>query len=128
MYLVRHAEAESGTPDELRRLTQHGVKQAEDLGRKFASRGIRPDAIVSSPLVRARQTAEAIAAAVGGATETDERLAPGARVDELRAVVEGRGDTVVVIGHQPDCGQIAASVSGGTARIAIGCSACRDRT
>ena len=113
MYLVRHAEAEPGSPDELRRLTPHGVKQAKDLGRKFVRRGIRPDAVVSSPLVRARQTAEAIAAAVGAAAQTDERLAPGARVDDLRAVVDGRGETVVVVGHQPDCGQIAAAVSGG---------------
>ena len=113
MYLVRHAEAEPGNPDELRGLTPHGVKQAKELGRKFARRGIRPDAVVSSPLVRARQTAEAIAAAVGASAQTDDRLAPGAGVDELRAVVDCLGETVVIVGHQPDCGQIAAAVSGG---------------
>jgi phosphohistidine phosphatase len=113
VYLVRHAEAEPGNPDELRRLTPNGVKQAKELGRKFVRRGIRPDAVVSSPLVRALQTAEAIAAAVGASAQTDDRLAPGAGVDDLRAVVDGRGETVVAVGHQPDCGQIAAAVSGG---------------
>ena len=43
----------------------------------------------------------------------DERLAPGASVDDVRAAVEGRGDQVVVVGHQPDCGQIAAALTGG---------------
>jgi phosphohistidine phosphatase len=112
VYLVRHAEAEPGEPDELRALTAHGRWQAKELGERFARRGIHPEAVVSSPLLRARQTAEAIAAEAGVTAETDERLAPGATADGLRAVVAGRGETVVVIGHQPDCGQIVAAISG----------------
>jgi phosphohistidine phosphatase SixA len=45
--------------------------------------------------------------------EPDERLAPGASADDVRAVIEGRGDQVVVVGHQPDCGQVAAALTGG---------------
>jgi phosphohistidine phosphatase len=112
VYLVRHAEAEPGEPDELRALTAHGRWQAKELGERFARREIRPEAIVSSPLLRARQTAEAIAANAGVSAETDERLAPGATADDLRAVVAERGETIIAIGHQPDCGQIAAAISG----------------
>jgi phosphohistidine phosphatase len=112
VYLVRHAEAEPGEPDELRALTAHGRWQAKELGERFARRDIRPEAIVSSPLLRARQTAEAIAANAGVSAETDERLAPGATADDLRAVVAERGETIIAIGHQPDCGQIAAAISG----------------
>ena len=61
----------------------------------------------------ARQTAEAIAKATGAEAEVDERLAPGATVDDLRDAVRGRGATIVVVGHQPDCSQIAAAVTGG---------------
>jgi phosphohistidine phosphatase len=111
VYLVRHAKAEPGEPDELRRLAQTGRDQAAALGEQFARDGI--DAVLSSPLLRARETAEAIAKATGTAVETDDRLGPGATADDLRAAVEGRGERVVVVGHQPDCGRIAATISGG---------------
>jgi phosphohistidine phosphatase len=112
VYLVRHAEAEPGDPDELRRLTAQGRRQATELGKRFVRKGIRPDAVLSSPLLRARETAEAIAAVVGATAQPDERLAPGATVDNVRAAVSNRGEHVVVVGHQPDCGQITAAITG----------------
>jgi phosphohistidine phosphatase len=115
VYLVRHAEAEPGEPDELRTLTAHGRRQAQELGERFARHGIRPEAVLSSPLLRARQTADAIATGTDVAAEPDERLAPGATADDVRAAVAGRGETVVVVGHQPDCGEIVAAISGGPA-------------
>ena len=45
--------------------------------------------------------------------EPSERLAPGATVDDFKAAVSGRGETVVVVGHQPDCGRVAAALTGG---------------
>ena len=45
--------------------------------------------------------------------EADERLAPGADADDVRAATAGRGEVVIVVGHQPDCGRIAAELSGG---------------
>jgi phosphohistidine phosphatase len=115
VFLVRHAEAEPGEPDDLRTLTSYGRSQARELGTRFVRRGIRPDAVLSSPLLRARETAEGIAAAVGLDPVPDERLAPGATVEDVRAVVAGRGEIVVVVGHQPDCGLIAAAIEGGDA-------------
>ena len=111
VYLVRHAKAEPGDPDELRPLAKKGRKQAKELGERFARDGI--DAVVSSPLLRARETANAIAKATKTNVETDERLAPGATPADVRAVVEGRGERVVVVGHQPDFGRAAAALSGG---------------
>jgi phosphohistidine phosphatase len=113
LYLVRHAEAAPGDPDELRALTEQGQEQARRVGEQLARNGVRPDAVLSSPLLRARETAQAIAKATGSTAEPDDRLAPGATPEALRETVAGRGKTVVVVGHQPDCGQIAASITGG---------------
>jgi phosphohistidine phosphatase len=113
LFIVRHAEAAPGEPDDLRPLTKAGREQARRLGRQLADDGIQPDAVLSSPLLRARETAVAIAKAVGGEVETDDRLAPGADPDDVRAAAAGRGATVVVVGHQPDCGRAVAALSGG---------------
>ena len=110
--LVRHAEAHPGEPDDLRALTDHGLMQAREVGERLAREGVRPDAVLSSPLLRARQTADAIARATGADAEPEERLAPGATADDLRSAVAGRGATVVVVGHQPDCSQIAGALTG----------------
>ena len=113
VFLVRHAEAEPGDPDELRRLTAHGRDQARELGERFARDGLRPAAILSSPLLRARETADAIAKRLEMEAEADERLGPGCTVDSFREAAVGRGDTVVAVAHQPDCGRIAAALTGG---------------
>jgi phosphohistidine phosphatase len=113
LYLVRHAEAESGEPDELRRLTHEGREQARALGQRLRAEDARPAAIITSPLLRARETGGELSRALDVGTEPDERLAPGATADDVRAAIAGRGDEVVVVGHQPDCGQIAAVLTGG---------------
>jgi phosphohistidine phosphatase len=110
LVIVRHAEAESGTPDELRTLSALGREQARDLGYRLREELGAVDAVLSSPLLRARETAEALGL---GRPEPDERLAPGATADDVRDAVEGRGETVVVVAHQPDCGRIAAALAGG---------------
>jgi phosphohistidine phosphatase len=113
VYLVRHAEAAPGEPDDLRPLTPAGRAAARDLGRRLATEGVRPDAVLSSPLLRARETAAEVAGALDAEPEADERLSPGADAEALRAAVAGRGDLVVVVGHQPDCGRISVEIAGG---------------
>lgn len=112
VYLVRHAEAAPGEPDDLRRLTPGGRNQARALAERLAH-DAEVEAVLTSPLLRARETAEVIARAAGVEPEVDERLAPGATAEDVRAAVAGRDGPVVVVGHQPDCGQIAAELSGG---------------
>jgi phosphohistidine phosphatase len=107
---VRHAEAAPGDPDELRPLTDAGRAAARALGDRLAEHG--PDAVLSSPLLRARETAEAIARPAGLVAEPDERLAPGADAETVREAVVGRGDTIVIVGHQPDCSEIVLALTG----------------
>jgi phosphohistidine phosphatase len=110
LLIVRHAEAAPGAPDELRPLTESGREQARELGRRLREQGVEPDAVVASPLLRARETAAALGL---GPAEVDERLAPGATPEDIREVASERGRTVVVVGHQPDCGRAAAVLSDG---------------
>jgi phosphohistidine phosphatase len=113
LYLVRHAQAAPGEPDELRPLTREGREQARALGERLRDENARPDALLTSPLLRARETGGELARALEIEAEPDERLAPGASVEDVRAAIEGRGERVVVVGHQPDCGEIAAALTGG---------------
>ena len=66
--------------------------------------------MLTSPLLRARETAQELARPAGLEAEPDERLAPGATAEDVRAAVEERGETVIVVGHQPDCSRIAAAL------------------
>jgi phosphohistidine phosphatase len=110
LVLVRHAEAAPGSPDELRALTPEGHEQARQLGDRLRADGIQPDAVLSSPLLRARETAGDLGF---GPPEAVDELGPGATEEDVRAVIADCGDTVVVVGHQPDCGRIAAALRGG---------------
>jgi phosphohistidine phosphatase len=108
--LVRHAEAAPGDPDELRTLTPEGHAQARALGDRLRAEGIEPDAVLSSPLLRARETAAGLGF---GEPEPRDELSPGATAEHVRTAVAGRGRTVVVVGHQPDCSRITAELRGG---------------
>ena len=112
VYLCRHAKAAPGEPDDLRELTGKGRRQAEALGEQLAALPDPPALVLSSPLVRARQTAEAIASATGAPIEIESRLAPGATVIDLREAVAGRGGPIATVGHQPDCSEMAVAVTG----------------
>jgi phosphohistidine phosphatase len=108
--IVRHAEAAAGNPDELRPLTAEGREHARALGDRLREQGFGADAVVSSPLLRARETAESLGF---GAPEVDERLSPGATPFDVRDAATGRGETVIVVGHQPDCSKAVAALTDG---------------
>lgn len=107
LHLLRHAHAGDAFEwigdDELRPLTRKGRQQAQRLGAFLEANGVRPDVIVTSPLVRARQTAEIVAEALGMTIKTDRRLGAGFGKRELWAVLdESGGREVMLVGHDPD--------------------------
>ncbi len=110
LYLVRHAHSDPGEPDALRPLSERGREQARELAERLAA--AEPELVLSSPLLRARETAEAIAKAAGSPLRVDDRLAPGATADDVLAVVEGAETAVVTVCHQPDCSEIAFALTG----------------
>jgi phosphohistidine phosphatase len=120
VYVCRHASAAAGDPDELRPLTPEGLAQARQLGRRLAGAARPPTVVLSSPLVRARQTAEAIAEATGAALRTDDRLAPGATIEEIRDIAATATAPLATVGHQPDCSEIARAATGSDLGFAPG--------
>lgn len=118
LFLVRHAEAAPGEPDDLRPLTPAGRDAARALGAELAAE--EAEVVLSSPLLRARETAAAIAEAAGLEAMPDERLAPGATADDVRGAAAGRGETVVAVGHQPDCSEIVLALTGDSVDFAPG--------
>jgi len=89
--------------DDLRPLTSKGRRQAERLGRFLCEHGIRPDVIVSSPKVRALQTAEIVAAELGMSVRRDDRLAVDFGKRELWALLDDLGAREpMLVGHDPD--------------------------
>lgn len=106
LILWRHADAQDGTPDLRRALTAKGAKQAKDMAKWLDERMPADTRVLVSPAVRARQTAEALERPF----ETLPELAPGADATAVLLASgwpEGAG-TVLVVGHQPTLGQVAA--------------------
>ena len=116
LFLVRHAHSDPGDPDELRPLSARGREQARELAERLAAAA--PELVLASPLLRARETAAAIAKAAGVELRVDERLAPGATAEDVLAAIEGSGEAVVTVGHQPDCSEVAAALGAGEREFA----------
>jgi phosphohistidine phosphatase len=113
LLLVRHAAAASGTPDELRPLTAEGRAQARSLGERLRADGVEASAVLTSPLLRARETGALVARELGAKAAVDERLAPGASPEGVAEAATEQGGTVVAVCHQPDCSRIVAALTGG---------------
>jgi phosphohistidine phosphatase len=112
IHLCRHAEAYPGEPDELRELTRAGRDGAKLLGERLSHLDEPPRVVLTSPLLRARQTAEPVAERLRCDMLVREELAPGATADSLRSAVEGLQGPVAAVCHQPDCSGIMLAVTG----------------
>jgi phosphohistidine phosphatase len=111
LILWRHAEAEDGIPDAARALTKRGHRQARDMADWLKSRLPKHVAVVASPATRTRQTAEALELPFS----TDRHIAVGASATEVLEAVgwpERRG-ALIVVGHQPTLGRVAALMLAG---------------
>jgi phosphohistidine phosphatase len=101
IWLLRHGDAEDGdgTEDAARELTDKGRRQADWAGRALAALGESLDACLTSPKVRALDTARIACEHLGLEPETDDELAGGGF--DLASVTAGRGH-VLLVGHEPD--------------------------
>ena len=132
--LLRHADAGDpdawDRPDAERPLSDKGRKQARRLGDHLAAIGFQAKAIITSPKVRAAETAELVAEKIDGKVTTDQRLAGSLDLDIIEAILTDAGDPeeAMLVGHDPDFSELlsvlcaAADVTmrkGALARIEI---------
>ena len=116
LYLLRHAEAEVlAKSDSARQLTPKGEEQAAKVGKFCRKHGIEPSVILTSPVVRARQTADRVAGSLTGA-ELIEVAWASCGMDAFKAMEElaayRRFPAVMLVGHQPDLGYLATVLLG----------------
>lgn len=118
LYLLRHGDAEDGDgDDDARRLTEKGERQAEAAGCALAALGVKLGACLTSPRVRAAETARLACAPLGVEPEVAEELS-GGRFD-APGITAGRGD-VLLVGHEPDLSDEVARLTGANARMRKG--------
>jgi phosphohistidine phosphatase len=121
LYFLRHgramARADWSGDDDLRPLTPEGEAAMAREARTIAAMSLGLKVIVTSPLVRARRTAEIVAEAVGGGLRLieDDRLAGGFDVEALRAVAAEHGTpkALMLVGHEPDFSTVVGALIGG---------------
>jgi phosphohistidine phosphatase len=124
IWLLRHAEAEDGSPDAARRLTAKGENQARAAGAALKALGVELDACLSSPRVRAEQTARLACEPLGVEVSIDERLSGGPfDAKELAAGL----DNVMLVGHDPDFSMAVHDLTGAQVRMKKGGLAGIDR-
>jgi len=125
LYFFRHAIAQDPdgiTPDHERALTNEGILRTRRSARLIKMLGVVPDHLYSSPLLRARQTAEILAITLGVAVQVREEVAPGFN----RAAVErlthdlGRDAEVMFIGHEPDFSTTICELTGARVEVKKG--------
>jgi phosphohistidine phosphatase len=118
LWFLRHGEAEphDARPEPERRLTPRGEGQARSAGIALARLEVNFHRVLTSPYVRARDTARIACEALGVEPEEDESLAGG--FDARRALEvlteTGTEPRVLVVGHEPDFSQTVKELTGGT--------------
>lgn len=125
IWLLRHGEAEEGSPDFARRLTAKGEKQARAAGAALERLGEHLDACVTSPKVRARDTARLAGEPLGVEVSEDRRLEGGPF--DLGEVAADFGEDVLLVGHDPDFSMAIHDATGAQVRMPKGGLAGVDR-
>ncbi len=111
IWLLRHGDAQDGSPDSERPLTDKGREQSRAAGAALAALGVEIDACLTSPKVRAADTAAIACEQLGGPEPQDEPRLAGGEFDpeELAA---GLGDNVLLVGHEPDFSDAVCTLTG----------------
>jgi phosphohistidine phosphatase len=129
VYFLRHGEAGKGSGghggDAARQLTEEGIARMEREAVFISALRLRLDAILTSPLVRAQQTAEIVARELRllDALAVEDHLSPGFGPEELRRILQEHraAGALMLVGHEPDFSStIAACIDGGRVEIKKG--------
>jgi phosphohistidine phosphatase len=119
IFILRHAIAEETAKggDTQRALSEEGRKKMREAAAGFARLELKIDAIYSSPLVRAVQTAEILAKSIGYTSKVElmQELAPGHAPDSISERLRSlkKPGNIVLSGHEPNCSELAGYLLGG---------------
>lgn len=120
LYILRHGVAAdfgpAGSGDAGRPLTDEGISKMQLQAAGLKRLELTLDYLFCSPLVRTQQTAEIIGQALGIEAQIAAPLAPGCDLNKLRTVLAGisGGKRIMVVGHEPDCGELTSQLTGGS--------------
>jgi phosphohistidine phosphatase len=118
IWLLRHGDAEdAAADDDARRLTRDGERQAEAAGRALAALEVGVEACLTSPKVRARDTARIVCREVGVDLEEAEALRGGDF--DPADLAAGRGD-LLLVGHEPDLSRAIQVETGARVKLRKG--------
>jgi phosphohistidine phosphatase len=118
IWLLRHGDAEDGSPDSERPLTEKGREQSRAAGAAMKALGIEIDACLASPKVRAAETARLACEPLGVEPQLEPKLAGGPF--DAEALAAGLGDDVLLVGHDPDFSMAVHSLTGAQVRMKKG--------
>ena len=118
LWLLRHGDAADGSPDAERPLTKKGERQSRDAGRALAALGVKIDACLTSPKVRAADTARIACEELGVEPQLEPKLAGGPF--DAEALAAGLGDNVLLVGHDPDFSMAVHALTGAQVRMKKG--------
>lgn len=118
LWLLRHGDAADGSPDAERPLTEKGREQARAAGRALKGLGVKPAACLTSPKVRAADTARVVCEEFGIEPQHEPKLAGGPFDPE--ALAAGLGEDVLLVGHDPDFSMAVHSLTGAQVRMKKG--------
>jgi phosphohistidine phosphatase len=119
LLLLRHGDAADGSPDSERPLTNRGARQSRAAGAALRVLGIAVDACLSSPKVRAMETARIACEELEGVEVRAEQDLAGGDFD-ADALAAGLGEIVLLVGHEPDFSNAVSELTGARARIKKG--------
>jgi phosphohistidine phosphatase len=118
IWLLRHGEAADGSPDADRPLTERGEEQARAAGAALAALGARLDACLTSPKLRALDTARLACEHLGVEPREEERLSSGPF--DPPEIALGHGEDVLLVGHDPDFSMAVHTATGAQVRMKKG--------
>ena len=118
LWLLRHGDAADGSPDAERPLTKKGERQSRAAGRALKRLGVEIDACLTSPKVRAADTAKLACEPLGVEPQHEPKLAGGPFDGE--ALAAGLGDNVLLVGHDPDFSMAVHALTGAQVRMKKG--------
>jgi phosphohistidine phosphatase len=116
--MLRHGDAADGSPDAERPLTDKGREQARVAGAALARLGVAMDACLTSPKLRAAETARLACAELGVEPQQEPKLAGGPF--DAEALAAGLGENVLFVGHDPDFSMAVHSLTGAQVRLKKG--------